>query len=191
MSSERKTHLTPQEYLALERKAEVRSEYFDGDMVAMSGASRKHILIVGNMVREIGLRLKGSPCEVYSNDMRVKVPATGLYTYPDLVAVCSKPEFEDAEVDTLLNPALIVEVLSALTASYDRGAKFGHYRKIDSLTEYVLVSQEDYRIERFVRQTDGPWLRSESRGLNGTLELASLKCSVPLAEIYDRVEFAK
>src|SRR5437667_7846427 len=141
MSSERKTHLSPEEYLALERKAPVRSEYLDGDMVAMSGGSREHNLIVTNIVRELSNQLKGRPCEVYPSNMRVKVSATGLYTYPDVV-VCGKPQFEDANVDTLTNPTLIAEVLSDSTEAYDREAKFGHYRKIDSLLEYLLVSQE-------------------------------------------------
>ena len=133
MSSERKTHLAPKEYLALERKADVRGEYLDGDMVAMSGGSREHNLIVTNIVRELSSQLKRKPCEVYPSNMRVKVSATGLYTYPDVVVVCDDPRFEDAHIDTLLNPAVIFEVLSDSTESYDRGAKFGHYRKILSL----------------------------------------------------------
>src|SRR5437667_2074063 len=122
MSSERKTHLSPEEYLALERKAPVRSEYLDGDMVAMSGGSREHNLIVTNLVRDLSLKLKGRPCEVYPSNMRVKVSATGLYTYPDVVVVCGKPQFEDANVDTLINSTLIAEVLSDSTEGYDRGA---------------------------------------------------------------------
>src|SRR5437867_12261501 len=141
MSLERKTHLSPEEYLSLDRKSEVRSEYFDGDMVAMSGGSREHNLIVTNLVRELSLHLKGRPCEVYPSNMRVKISATGLYTYPDVVVVCSDPQFEDESVDTLINPTLIAEVLSDSTEAYDRGAKFAHYRKIDSLLEYLLVSQ--------------------------------------------------
>lgn len=188
MSSERKTHLTPEEYLALERKAEIRSEYLDGDMVAMSGGTREHNLIVGNLVRELGMQLKGRPCEVYPSNMRVKVSATGLYTYPDVIVVCGDPQFEDDRRDTLLNPALIVEVLSESTASYDRGAKFAHYRKVPSVIEYVLVSQRDYGIEQYARQSDGPWLRSEVRGRQGRLDLSSIQCSVMLSEIYDRVE---
>ena len=187
MSSERKTHLTPEEYLSLERKAEIRSEYLDGDMVAMSGASREHNLIVGNLVRELGIQLKERPCEVYANDMRVKVSATGLYTYPDIVALCEEARFEDDRRDTLLNPAIIVEVLSDSTESYDRGAKFAHYRKVPSLIEYVLVSQREYRIEQYARQPHGPWLRSEVRGLAGKLDLLPIQCAVELKEIYARV----
>ncbi len=188
MSSERKTHLTPEEYLALERKAGIRSEYLDGDMVAMSGGTREHNLIVGNIVRELGIQLKDRPCEIYPSVMRVKVSATGLYTYPDITMVCGDPQFEDARRDTLLNPVLIVEVLSESTESYDRGAKFAHYRKVPSVIEYVLVSQRQYSIEQYARQSNGPWLRSEVRGTKGKLDLPSIQCSIELAEIYERVE---
>lgn len=189
MSSERKTFLNPEEYLALDRQAEVRSEYVDGDMVAMSGGSREHNLIVTNIVSELRMQLKGRPCEVYSSDMRVKVSATGLYTYPDIVVVCGEPKFEDKNVDTLMNPTLIAEILSDSTEAYDRGAKFGQYRKVDSLIEYLLISQTAARIEQYVRQAAGPWSRSEIRGLKGRIELPSIQCSADLAEIYDRVVF--
>jgi len=190
MSSERKTHLGPDEYLALERKAEIRSEYLEGDMVAMSGGSREHNLIVTNIVRELSAQLKGRSCEVYPSNMRVKVSATGLYTYPDVVVVCGDPELEDANGDSLTNPAVVVEVLSDSTESYDRGAKFGHYRKIESLIEYLLVSQQEYRIEQYVRQPDGPWARSEVRGLAGKLALPSIQCSVNMSEIYERIRLS-
>jgi Uma2 family endonuclease len=188
MSSERKIRLSPEEYLALERKAQIRSEYLDGDMVAMSGGSREHNLIVGNIVGELRLQLKGRPCEVYPSDMRVKVSATGLYTYPDVTVVCGEPQLEDKRRDTLLNPVVVFEVLSESTESYDRGAKFAHYRKIPSLVEYLLVSQAKYAVEQYIRQTDGPWLRSEAWGLNSKLDLTSLQCSIKLAEIYERIE---
>jgi Uma2 family endonuclease len=187
MSSERKTHLGPDEYLALERKSQIRSEYIDGDMVAMSGGSRRHNLIVTNTVSELRTQLKGHPCEVYSSDMRVKVSQTGLYTYPDVVVACGEPKFEDVNVDTLLNPTAIFEVLSDSTESYDRGPKLGHYRKIESLVEYLLVNQFDYRIEHFVRQKEGPWLRSETRGTDSRIELPSIHCSLLLSEVYDRI----
>ena len=188
MSSERKTHLSPEEYLALERKAEIRCEYLDGDMVAMSGGSREHNLIVTNIVREVSTQLRGRPCEVYPSNMRVKVSSTGLYTYPDVVVVCGEPQFEDVIVDTLLNPTVIVEVLSDSTESYDRGAKFGHYRKVASLIEYLLVSQHENRIEQYVRQPEGPWLRSQAAGAKGQIELPSINCVLALSEIYERVK---
>jgi len=186
MSSERKTHLSPPEYLALERKAEIRSEYLDGDMVAMSGGSRAHNLIVTNIVRELSTQLKGRPGEVYPSNMRVKVSATGLYTYPDVVVVCGDPQFEDANVDTLMSPTVVVEVLSDSTESYDRGAKFGHYRKVAPLIEYLLVSQHELRIEQYVRQPEGPWLRSQVSSARGQIDLTSIHCSLPLSEIYDK-----
>jgi len=189
MSSKHKTRLSPEEYLALERQAAVRSEYIDGDMVAMSGGSRNHNLIVTNLVRQISLDLKGRPYEVYPSNMRVKVSPTGLYTYPDVVVVRGEPEFEDVEVDTLLNPVLLAEVLSDSTASYDRITKFGHYRKIESKIEYLLVSQRTCSIEQFVRQATGPWSRREIRGLEGVLDLQSIPCRLQLAEVYDRVRF--
>jgi Uma2 family endonuclease len=187
MSSDRKTRLTPEEYLALDRKSEVRSEYLDGDMVAMSGGSREHNLIVTNIVAELRNGLKGHPCEIYPSNMRVKTPATGLYTYPDVVVICGEPQFEDANVDTLLNPTIVIEVLSDSTQSYDRGLKFGHYRKIESLTEYILVNQHQCQIEQYVRQREGPWLRSDMRA--GKLRLPSINCSIDLSEIYDKVQF--
>ncbi|HEY2381386.1 MAG TPA: Uma2 family endonuclease [Terriglobia bacterium] len=187
MSSERKDRLNPEEYLSLERKAAVRSEYLDGDMVAMSGESREHNLIITNFVAELRFRLKGRSCEVYASDMRPKVSATGLYTYPDISVVRGDAQFEDAEVDTLINPVVIAEVLSESTASYDRNAKFAHYRKIPSLVDYLLVAQHEPRIEHYVRQPEGPWRRSEIRKLDGILDLPSIQCSVPMLEIYDRL----
>jgi len=186
MSSDRKTHLSSAEYLTLERKSEIRSEYLDGDMVAMSGGSREHNLIVTNIVGELRTKLKGRPCEVYPSNMRVKVSATGLYTYPDVVVVCGEPQFEDASVDTLMNPTVAVEVLSDSTESYDRGAKFGHYRKVASLIEYLLVSQRECKIEQYIRQPEGQWLRSQVTSHSGKIELPSIGCSLDLSEIYDR-----
>ena len=140
MSSLPKARFTPEEYLALERQAEYRSEFFHGEIFAMAGASREHNLIAGNVSRELGNQLKGRPCETYQSDMRVKVSDTGLYTYPDVVVACGELAFEDDEVDTLLNPTLLIEVLSESTESYDRGKKFGYYRTIQSLAEYLLVA---------------------------------------------------
>jgi Uma2 family endonuclease len=187
MSTQLKTYLTQQEYLAIEREAEVKSEYFNGEMYAMSGASRKHNLITLNIAAGLLQQMRGRLCEVYSSDMRVKVSATGLYIYPDVVAVCGEPKFEDAHVDTLLNPTLLVEVLSASTASYDRGQKFGHYRWVESLTEYVLVSQDECRVEHFAKQSDRQWLQTVVQSLDAEIELASIQCTLRLREIYDRV----
>ena len=187
MSSQLKTRLTPEEYLAIERKAEYKSEYLDGEIFAMTGASREHDLIASNIIREISLQLKGHLCEVYPSDMRVRVPATSLYTYPDVVVVCNEPKFEDGYIDTLLNPTLIVEVLSESTESYDRGKKFGYYRTMLTLGEYLLVAQDEYRVEQYVRQTDERWLLSDIRSLDGKVELASIPCVLALREVYDKV----
>lgn len=187
MSVQPKTYLTPEEYLAAERQAEYKSEYFAGEMFAMVGASRAHNLISANIAGELRQQLKGKPCEVYVSDMRVRVPATGLYTYPDVVVVCGEPRFEDELVDTLLNPILLVEVLSDSTESYDRGKKAGNYRTIASLAEYLLIAQHDYQVEQYVKQADGRWLLADIRSLKSAVELASVPCVLPVREIYDRI----
>jgi len=183
-----KPRLTPEDYLAIERSTDFKSEYFDGEIFAMTGASEPHNLIVINTVRELSLQLKKRPCKLYANDMRVKVDPTGLYTYPDLVVVCGKARLEDAHLDTLLNPTLIVEVLSDSTEAYDRGRKFEHYRKLESLAEYVLISQHWPHVESYLRQPDHHWLLTECSGLDGVLRLESIDCELALAEIFDKVE---
>lgn len=191
MSHQRKTtYLTPEEYLSIERKAEYKSDYLDGEIFAMTGASREHNLITGNIYGELRQQLKGKPCEAYTSDMRVRVPLARLYTYPDVVVVCGEPKFEDAYVDTLLNPTLIVEVLSRSTETYDRGRKFLYHRTIDSLAEYLLVEQDEYRIEQYVKQADGRWLLSEETSLERAIELASVECRLALSEVYERVDLS-
>jgi Uma2 family endonuclease len=181
------THVTPEEYLTLERAAEYKSEYFDGEIFSMVGASRKHNLIAGNVFTALKQFLRGKPCEVYVSDMRVKIPAANLYTYPDVAAVCGEPRFEDDAVDTLLNPTLIVAVLSKSTASYDDIVKFGYYRTLGSVTEYLLVAQNDYHVEHYARQADDRWLLADVRGLESRVELASVGCALALSEVYDRI----
>lgn len=183
-----KVRLTAAEYLAIERKAETRSEFFAGEMFAMSGASREHNLISLNLGGELRQHLKDRPCEVYSTDMRVRVP-TGLYTYPDVVVTCGNPQFENDQVDILLNPIVLIEVLSESTADYDRGTKFKHYRQIPSLREYVLVDQSAAQIEQFALGEDGAWKLTETKGLEAALNLDSIGCRVPLSEIYRKVTF--
>ena len=187
MASQPKSYLTPEEYLAMERKAEYKSEYFAGEVFAMVGASRKHNLIATNITTTLGQQLKKRACEIYASDMRVRVPATGSYTYPDVVVACGEPEFEDDYLDTLLNPVVIIEVLSASTASYDRIKKFGYYRTIDSLDEYLLVAQDEYKIEQYVKQPDGRWLLADIKSLEATAEMPSIQCMLPLADVYDKV----
>lgn len=189
MSATAERMLTELEYLDQERRAENRSEFYRGQIYAMAGASRAHNLITVNLTRELSQRLKGRPCEVYSSDMKVKVKPSGLYTYPDVTVVCGEPRFDDAQNDILLNPKIIIEVLSPSTEAYDRGDKFEHYRRLASLNDYILVAQHRYRIEHFSRQADGRWLLVEVNDLQAELALDSIGCALPLAEIYERVVF--
>jgi Uma2 family endonuclease len=189
MSTVSKRLLSPEEYLARERQAEFRSEFYRGEMFAMAGASWEHTLIKDNLAAEIRQQLKNGPCQVVTSDLRVKVDATGLYTYPDVIVVCDKPEFEDKVLDTLLNPQILVEVLSDSTEKYDRGAKSVHYRRIPSLREYVLIAQDRPLVERYVRQPDGGWLLMEFNELSQTLAFATIPARIALADIYRGVEF--
>src|ERR1017187_4222773 len=169
-----KTYLTPEQYLEIERKAEFKSEYFHGEMFAMSGAREGHNLIVWNLSAELHRQLRAKPCRAYMNDMRVLVNATGLYTYPDVAAVCGEPQFLDENRDTLLNPSLIVEVLSPSTEAYDRGRKFEHYRSVESVSEYLLVSSERVSAELYSRQPDGRWLLTAAAPLADSFNLQSV-----------------
>lgn len=189
MSAVPKTKLTPAEYLAIERKAEFKSEYYRGEMFAMAGARFPHNAVKDNLILRIGMQLEGSPCRTLSSDQRVTIPATTLYTYPDIVIICEPPVFEDAMMDTLLNPQVIIEILSDSTESYDRGAKASQYKQITSLREYVIVGLRTPVIERHVRQDDGSWNVMEFAGLDAVLQFASVPAKVPLSEIYRGVEF--
>jgi Uma2 family endonuclease len=179
---------TPEQYLALERKAEFKSEFDNGLIEAMSGASRQHNLIAGNLYRKIGNLLENRPCEVYTADMRVWIGPKRQYTYPDVTAVCGPPEFQDGEFDTLLNPALIVEVLSPSTESKDRSHKFAAYRRLKSLREYVLISQSEVLVEKYARDGEN-WIYTVLDNLEDTLRLVSIGCDIPLKEIYAKVQF--
>ncbi len=191
MSTQAKVYYTQQEYLALERKAQDKSEYFNGEIFAMTGASRRHNVMVANALAALHGQLRKRPCEIYLSDMRVKVSPTGLYTYPDVVIVCGEPAFDDEQKDTLLNPTVLVEVLSKSTASYDRGEKFEHYRKLDSLNEYLVIAQNKHHVEHYVRQTDNQWLLSETDDLQSTVNLSSIGCRLSLLDVYDKVEIDK
>jgi Uma2 family endonuclease len=188
MAIQPRTRLTPEEYLVIERKAVYKSEYLNGEMSAMSGASPRHVLIVTNVVAELRRQLKQRPCTVYATDLRVKVWPTGLYTYPDVIVVCGQPQFDDEQRDTLLNPTLLVEVLSEPAKDYDRGEKFEHYRTLTSLAEYVLIAQDKPHFEHFVRQPDNRWLLAETNRLEDTIHLPSIDCDLVLTEVYDKVE---
>lgn len=182
-------HYTPAEYLALERKAPFKSEYRNGFITAMAGTTRQHNTIALNFASEVRARFKGRPCQVYMSDVRLRVSPTGLYTYPDVMALCGEAQFDDDELDTLLNPTMIAEVLSKSTEAYDRGAKFEDYRTLPSLQEYVLVSQDKVLVERLTRRGE-EWVRTELRDLDETLLLESIGCAIPLREIYATLELA-
>lgn len=189
MSQQIQPYISPQEYLRLERQSEHKSEYVNGQIFAMTGASRKHNLITTNISSSLHTQLKGRPCEVYAIDMRVKVRATGLYTYPDVAVACGEPEFEDDFVDTLLNPTLLVEVLSPSTERYDRIAKSSYYRTIESLAEHLLVAQDEIRVEQYSKQPNGEWSLFEYVTLDSTAQLHSINCTLVLSEVYDRINF--
>ena len=189
MSVQPKTRITPEEYVSIERKATYRSEYFAGEMFAMAGASREHNRIVTNVVVALDNQLKDRPCNVYSSDMRVKVSDTGLHTYPDVVVTCGEEKFVDERNDNLLNPLLIVEVLSNSTEAYDRGKKFEHYQQIDSFSEYLLIAQSLCRVEQYFRQKKAQWLYTETRDADGIVKLYSIDCELTLKDIYAKVEF--
>jgi Uma2 family endonuclease len=180
--------LSPEEYLAFERASEEKHEYADGEVFAMAGCSRAHSLIMANIQRELGNALLDRPCEAHTSDMRVGIAATGRYVYPDASVVCGEPAFEDAEVDTLLNPNVIFEVLSDSSEAYDRGDKFAQYRSIPSVGDYVLISQKAVHVEHFQRQPDGRWLLT-ILGPGQQLVLASTGVTVDVDRLYLKVQF--
>ncbi|MGK2910235.1 MAG: Uma2 family endonuclease [Sphingobium sp.] len=181
--------LTVQEYFELDARNERRSEFFDGEMFMMAGTSWEHNIVVRNLAGELYIALRNGRCRVFFDNLRVKVDRTGLYTYPDLLIVCDKPEFAPENKDTLTNPKVVIEVLSESTERYDRTTKYRHYQQLPSLAEYVLVAQDEPSIERYVRQPDGSWNRIDTVGLDATLELASVPLRLPLADVYRDVEF--
>jgi len=187
MPSQPKKLLTSAEYLAFERKAEFKSEYFAGEMFAMAGASQRHNLIVANIVRVLGNQLLERDCNVYPSDMRVKIGKINKYTYPDIAVACGEEQFEDEQSDTLLNPAVIIEILSESTEAYDRGKKFEHYQSLESLREYLLISQDPYRVEQYVRQDGRTWTYFEFHQAADTVHLPTIDCDLSLKDIYAKV----
>jgi Uma2 family endonuclease len=180
--------LTEEQYLAIERRAESRNEFYNGEMFALAGASRRHNMVVTNLVISLGTQLRGSPCNVYSSDMRVRVTNTGLYIYPDVVVTCGEEGFADDEQDTLLNPLVILEVLSESTEAYDRGKKFEHYQNIGSLSTYVLITQDAPRIERYVRQEDGrTWVYTETHEAESAVGIEAIGCDLRLEDVYAKL----
>ena len=180
------THLTPEEYLAWERKQPFKNEYYNGQIIAMSGASRSHNRITLDTATQLNIQLMDSGCEVFAGEMRVRTSPTVSYYYPDVIVVCGEPRFEDDTFDTLLNPILIIEVLSPSTAAFDRGEKFEHYKQIASLQEYILISQDSVRVDHYHRQQT-QWNHNIFQRLEDVLSLASIECGVPLRAIYRRV----
>jgi Uma2 family endonuclease len=189
MATQPKHPLTPEEYLVRERLAETRSEYYQGEVFAMAGASEKHNTIVTNLVASLVTKLRGRKCRIYSSDMRLLVSDAGLYTYPDVLVVCGKPILADTHADILTNPALIIEVLSESTKDYDRGGKFHQYMRIPSLQEYLTVSQTEMLIDNRIRQADNSWVIREVVPSNGKVVIECLGIELDFAEVYDQVEF--
>ena len=190
MSSQRALAVfTPEEYLALERPSEIRHEYLDGTVYAMAGESIAHSAICFNLAVTVGLQLRGRDCRGFSPNMKVRAGEAGLYAYPDLAVACGEAFFHDRHGDVLLNPTVVFEVLSRSTQVYDRGEKFERYKTIESLRDYVLVSQDRPRLEYFSRRPDGIWSHAEFEGLDAVLTLDSINCRVALADIYDRISF--
>jgi Uma2 family endonuclease len=183
---------TPEEYLDLERQSEIRHEFLDGTVYAMSGESPAHSTICFNLGGILHLQLRGTNCRGFSPNMKVRAGEAGLYAYPDLAIVCGEPTFHDKHRDVLLNPTVIFEVLSRSTQTYDRGEKFERYREhVETLQDYVLVSQDRPRVEHHHREPDGTWTSSELNGLAEALSLPSIDCRVPLADVYSRITFAE
>jgi Uma2 family endonuclease len=185
-----KPYISPEEYLAQERMAEVRSEYWNGEIVAMAGGSRNHNRILRNLTRRLGNQLEDGPCEPFSSETRVRVPACNTYFYPDALIVCGETLYEDTEAETLLNPSVIVEVLSPGTEAADRGRKFACYRTLPSLKYYLLIAQDALEIDLFTRQEEGQWLLTALTGLEATLVLEEIGVVLPFTEIYQSVEFS-
>ena len=190
MSALSQPRYTPEQYLEIDRKAEYRSEYVAGEVMAMAGASREHNRITINIGTSLLTQARGGPCEPFTTDLRVKGRTTGAFLFPDVVVGCGPLEFEDASLDILLNPVVLMEVLSPTTESNDRGWKFAHYRQMATLTDYVMLSQYQPLVEHYTRNSDNQWVLTELRGLEAVLRLLSIGCELPLAVIYERVEFA-
>ncbi|HEX2906142.1 MAG TPA: Uma2 family endonuclease [Phototrophicaceae bacterium] len=179
--------MTPEEYLAFDRASEIKHEYYDGEIVAMTGAKKNHNLVAMSTGAALYSQLRQRPCEIYPSDMRVKT-GDGQYTYPDISLVCGESVFEDDRDDTLLNPLVIIEILSPSTETYDRGRKFQHYRTLASLQEYLLIAQDSVRVEHYTRQGE-QWLLTDATSLDDILTLPSVDCTLALRDVYEKVDF--
>jgi Uma2 family endonuclease len=181
--------LTEEEYLLIERQSEERSEYFRGEMFAMSGATRSHNVIAHRISRLLGNQLEGRSCDVYQSDMKVRVNTSGRFTYPDVVVVCGERQYLDERQDVLLNPTVLFEVLSESTANYDRGEKSRDYRMLGSLRDLLIVAQDQPLVEHHVRQDKNTWNLATVHGLDATIQLPSIGCTLPLADVFAGIEF--
>lgn len=186
MSSLLKHHQSPEEYLAIERRAKYKSEYVNGVVYALAGGSERHNLIVGNLVTELNIQLRKAPCRVYPSDLKVCAPNSKKFLYPDASIVYGEVRFIDDTRDVILNPILVVEVLSDSTVAFDRGEKFQSYQQIESLQEYLLVSQDEHVVEHYLRQENGHWLYTRVSGLEKIIDLPALKSQLPLSDIYNK-----
>jgi Uma2 family endonuclease len=180
---------TPEQYLEFEREAEERHEYLDGQIYLMSGGSPKHSSICVNILIELGLQLRRKPCQIFEANMKVGMATSNQFSYPDASVVCGEPKFHDKHQDVLTNPSVIIEVLSPSTERFDRGKKFARYQRIDSFTDYVLIAQDEPRVEHFARQANGTWILTVATGLKGKIKLASITSTLKLSEVYDRIQF--
>ena len=191
MTAQPKPYVTPEAYIAFDRERAGKHEYYAGTIYAMAGGSVRHNRIAGSTYATLYMQLRQRNCNIYPSDMRVKVVQTGLYTYPDITIICGHEQYEDEKEDILLNPIIIIEVLSPSTEKYDRGKKFHQYRSILSLREYILIAQDEYHIEQFTRQSDNTWVFSEALGRDGSIELRTIQCTLLLEEVYEKVDFSQ
>jgi Uma2 family endonuclease len=188
MATQLNTFVSPEEYLEVERQSDTKSEYMDGVVYAMTGARINHIRVVSNLTTELVTQLRGRRCDVLASEMKVRLQDSRKFFYPDVIVLCGEPQFHDEREDIILNPLLVVEVLSKSTEAFDRGAKFQAYQTLDSLKEYLLVAQDKPIIEQYVRQTDGKWTYTAAVGLESSLALPSVECTLNLSAVYDKVD---
>jgi Uma2 family endonuclease len=189
MTTQTVTYVTPDEYLAAERLSDYRSEYLDGGVYPMTGGGINHNQITINLILELGAQLRARPCRVLGVDLKVRLPDSRKFFYPDVVAVCDELQVHDDRKDVILNPEIVIEVLSPSTEAFDRGAKFRAYQAIESLKEYLLVSQEKPLVEQYVRNGEGKWTYTAAEGLESSLALPSIECTLSLSAVYDKVDF--
>lgn len=191
MSTQKIKKLTPEEYLNIERNAEFKSEYYNGEMFALAGASYIHNKISSNIHVSLANQQKGKTCQVFQSDLKIREKISGLFTYPDVVVICGEPEFYDEEKDVVVNPAVIIEVLSKSTETYDRGFKFELYRRIETLKDYFMVSQDKISVEYYSRNADNSWILKEYNDLNQSIDIKSIGCILELKEVYYKVDLKK